>query len=1028
MADALTRHRVGAADTVTDVAHSKRILLSSGFDGLHGHRFRAIEALNRARLTPITDRYTDVRNPDASIARSLALVRLAAAYIGIIGWKYGPMPRSKTLNPDGLSMAELEYDEAVRLGIPIQMFVVGWHHPVGVGDNPEGPSSQAKLSAFRAKAVRDGVVTRFEDFEAFSAQIDQAVESLVRELAPDREAVEPNRAADRAAPRPPALAAHGATPASSIFVGRETELQLLSEWAAPGDPNPILVIEAIGGTGKSTLIWEWLHTRASTVRGDWAGEFWYSFYEDGSGTNDFCQQALTYMTGSVPAAFALSGPGALAEALLAELHRRPWLVVLDGVERLLTAYSRASSTAMLEDEVSGPDLDRQQRAAAARPGDEALLRALAAASPSKLVLSTRLTPSALVSRGGSVPGVRRLPLAGLKPADAEALLLANGIAGDTDRIRQYLEVNSEGNPLIVGAIAGLVNRYAVGPGDFDRWANDEGEQLRIHIGVNGLRELRARFLNAAIGSLTPESLQVLRYIALLRTCRVQTLIGLNPHPTDMLVAAGEGSPGMGITAEGWLRQTVGQFRDSGFVEVNGSTGRISLHPVIRALISSGMNKAEEQELRRKITIYFDSRRKPAAVAIDQDNEGEAGERHPDIFVSYAGPNEAVAKRVVAAIEAAGYTVAVQFRNPAGRNFVERMKRGLRAPRLVALLSPAYEASGYCQAEWNAAFTDDPDGTKGKLVGLLIEPTELNFLARAVIYANLIGLEGDAFDARVVEALRGAPNVRPLEGVPAPVRHGWTAEGRLAVENSALPQLGSRPPGDLAKQLATVRKLATILVTFTASAEFNHSREYSAQIRLYLDDVPVTDGDGNMYLADAAARTLREMFAAEAAILSTSFTARLKTFLECHIGLRAYYPEVADFYASVRDGVLTESLPLDAVHAVRSAIEAHTPSQFDPSVAEEIDAEVASAPAVGPEPDMDEGAHAEPLPQPPPDPIAVDRDQARDQLVARSLNGMWSVFLKGKDVVPNIDAWRRAYESLEPAIRPVIDYLRRSMGL
>ena len=401
----------------------------------------------------------------------------------------------------------------------------------------------------------------------------------------------------------------------------------------------------------------------------------------------------------------------------------------------------------------------------------------------------------------------------------------------------------------------------------------------------------------------------------------------------------------------------------------------------------------------------------------------------DFFLSYSSKNESIARRINATLVREGYSVSAQFDDfPAGSNFVEEMKRGLKARRIIALLSPAYEASQHCQAEWNSAYASDPDGSKRRLVPLLIEPTELNFLARQIVYANLIGLSGDAFDLRVLEAVRGTlPTTPPIENLQSPIRHGWTSEGKLAVQSSALSgSKSSGSPDGLTKQLATAKKLAERLAKQSSSPQFNYSQQYSGQFLAYLEDLPTLDNPGNIFLCDASARTLREMFAAEADILSVAFAAQLKTFLECHLGLRAYYPELAEFYAAVRDGVLSAPLPIDAVERVRAAIEEHTPDQFDPSVGKELEKEESSAPAVLAEheaPRLDSST-----PQPPPDPIAsVDRAQSRDQLIARSLNGLWSTFLKGKDIVPNIEGWRRAYESLEPAIGPVLNYLRHSLG-
>src|SRR5262249_37111996 len=141
-------------------------------------------------------------------------------------------------------------------------------------------------------------------------------------------------------PRPPVLYAEPRYIGSHAFLGRNVELSTLSDWAAPVDAHPMLLLEAIGGTGKSMLTWEWTVHHASATRGDWAGTFWYSFYEKGAVMADFCRRALAYMTGERLDDLLKKRQSKLTELLLRQLQARPWLLVLDGLERVLVAYHR----------------------------------------------------------------------------------------------------------------------------------------------------------------------------------------------------------------------------------------------------------------------------------------------------------------------------------------------------------------------------------------------------------------------------------------------------------------------------------------------------------------------------------------------------------------------------------------------------------------------------------------------------------------------------------------------------------------
>src|SRR5207244_1602444 len=99
---------------------------------------------------------------------------------------------------------------------------------------------------------------------------------------------------ERAAlPRPPELYCAPPYTLTCTFVGRRQELADLDAWAA--SPDTVMVVEAIGGMGKSALTWEWLHRSAArTIRG-LAGRVWWSFYEGGTSMSTFIRHALAYI-------------------------------------------------------------------------------------------------------------------------------------------------------------------------------------------------------------------------------------------------------------------------------------------------------------------------------------------------------------------------------------------------------------------------------------------------------------------------------------------------------------------------------------------------------------------------------------------------------------------------------------------------------------------------------------------------------------------------------------------------------------
>src|SRR5258708_3661244 len=95
------------------------VMLSSTFTDLEQHRAALIKALKGQGLTDVAMENDSAKNVDV-IDSSLQMVRDASAFIGVISRKYGQTP-----HPDGLSITELEFNEALRLDRPILLFIMG---------------------------------------------------------------------------------------------------------------------------------------------------------------------------------------------------------------------------------------------------------------------------------------------------------------------------------------------------------------------------------------------------------------------------------------------------------------------------------------------------------------------------------------------------------------------------------------------------------------------------------------------------------------------------------------------------------------------------------------------------------------------------------------------------------------------------------------------------------------------------------------------------------------------------------------
>lgn len=275
--------------------------------------------------------------------------------------------------------------------------------------------------------------------------------------------------------------------------------------------------------------------------------------------------------------------------------------------------------------------------------------------------------------------------------------------------------------------------------------------------------------------------------------------------------------------------------------------------------------------------------------------------------------------------------------------------------------------------------------------------------------------------------RGLP--RPIPNVPSPFTFAWSGSAQLTIV--AGPQNIPNFPfanseRDHLQALDTARRQFQRLLAALQSGQYNVRPGYGQAIKNYLDDLPSQPGVGNILLADSEARILRDMFAADASILPDEFAARLRAALQQQIGLRAFYPEVERFYASVLAGRLEEALPQDAVEGFAGVICAHTPIMFEPEVSSGFSEVEREPPAIELDPADFRASGTEIQPQP--DPLGhLDRTKSREFTIASAANSLYEAFLKGKDMPKAITGWSDAAHQFAPHAEKLIEWLRNFLA-
>ena len=548
----------------------RHVFLSSTGRDLQAYRDAAIAACNTLQLIPVGMEFFENMGRGAT-AVSLDKLATCQLFVGFYAYRYG------FIEPDGdpRSVTEREFDAAAGR-MERLCFLMSDDHP--------WPMSRAEKSqfalqdAFREK-VRLLAAREFTDIENFRRLLEQALGAWLKRQSGD---LPPTAVVKPRLPAPPNLYAVPNYILTSTFIGRATELDELDAWACSNDP--VMVVEGIGGLGKSALTWEWTINRAAKVIPDLAGRVWWSFYERGASMSAFVRHALAYITGQDPDALSKeTSHYQRCQELLTELKRRPFLLVLDGFERVLTAYQRWDKAQQRDDKIEANLRE------CADPRDGELLQQLLHGSPSKVILSTRLFPSILEDRASArpIPGVAHHHLNGLSRPDARDFFRHAGIKGDEKAMLEFADQFGR-HSLLLKVICGEIAQYPRKPFNFDAWRADPIYGGKLKLSELDLKQRYNHILRFALEGLDEQKRKLLCRIAVLSEgADYDTIAVLNPYlppeprePTkDALREPHESVENtQAILA---FDKALKDFHDRGLLQRDRDTGHYDMHAVVR---------------------------------------------------------------------------------------------------------------------------------------------------------------------------------------------------------------------------------------------------------------------------------------------------------------------------------------------------------------------------------------------------------------------------------------------------------------
>jgi len=423
-------------------------MISSTARDLPEHRDEVKDACLRQGFFPMMMEHLPASDHDA-IEESLRMVDESEIYLGILAHRYGYVPKGSAI-----SITEMEYNRAAERGIPRLIFVMGPGHPLLIEDVEMGEGAE-KLKALKQRLEAEKVVRFFKSVDGLRGDV---IDSLSRLREPNL--TEFHYVSDIPAPPEPYIAHPYTLLQTGRLIGRQPELNALTEWVTRG-VAPIFNVVAIGGMGKSALTWHWFREIAPLEMKPLAGRMWWSFYESDATFENFVIRALAYVSKrSREEVQKISAPER-EEKLLSILDRGPFLIALDGLERILIAYARMDAARLSDEEVGRHNDNLLRKTADPRTG--AFLRKLSACRAVRVLISTRLYPADLQGQFTSdpLPGCLRLQLPGLGDDDALNLWRAFGVAGTREALLPVFDRFGK-HPLLIQVLAGEIKRESCG--------------------------------------------------------------------------------------------------------------------------------------------------------------------------------------------------------------------------------------------------------------------------------------------------------------------------------------------------------------------------------------------------------------------------------------------------------------------------------------------------------------------------------------------------------------------------------------
>ncbi len=233
------------------------------------------------------------------------------ALVLIVAYRYGKIPDGQTI-----SITKLEYEHALKNKIPVRIYLMNDDHPWP--SSPDFRDNQESIAVFR-NLLKKHTCSFYTTPEAFYDKLKLDIQKF---------------------PIPPAY--YPAYPMHENFTGRKKEREMLTNWLRK-DSHPMLALIAMGGMGKTSLAWHWLTEDIKGSDEQLRKILWWSFYDSEAGFDRFLRKAIEYFNDDEVDWNKLASTRDKMEFLYEILSKNHYLLMLDGVERVLRNYFNLGS-------------------------------------------------------------------------------------------------------------------------------------------------------------------------------------------------------------------------------------------------------------------------------------------------------------------------------------------------------------------------------------------------------------------------------------------------------------------------------------------------------------------------------------------------------------------------------------------------------------------------------------------------------------------------------------------------------------